>query len=147
LLQAEFGPRFAGGLEPTAYALRTYPALVKDRTKTSKRAYLEQVRTTDICVGSLGLGDANGWKIGEYVAASRAIVNERMRYLVPGGFGAPVNFLEFATSSECVERVGELLDSPDRVLEMKIANHDYYMRYLRPDQMIMRTLETAAREG
>ena len=143
-LNAEFGPRFSGGLEPTAYALAhpDYSSLVKDRTKTSKKAYLEQMHRTDVCVGSLGLGDANGWKMGEYVAASRAIVNERMRYLVPGDFAPGRNYQEFTTADECVEQVGRLLNNPEAVHQMKCENQHYYREYLRPDKLVLRSLQT-----
>ena len=143
-LNAEFGPRFSGGLEPTAYALAhpDYSSLVKDRTKTSKKAYLEQMHRTDVCVGSLGLGDANGWKMGEYVSASRAIVNERMRYLVPGDFAPGRNYQEFTTADECVEQVGRLLNNPEAVHQMKCENQHYYREYLRPDKLVLRSLQT-----
>lgn len=142
LLRDNYGPRFAGGLEPTPYALTHHPELVKDRSKTSKRAYLAQVRTTEICVCSLGLSDANGWRVGEYLAASRAIVNERMRYLVPGGFTEGTNFREFTTADQCVRIVGELLEDPDTVYAMQVANHAYYLDWLRPDRLIWHALES-----
>lgn len=51
------------------------------------------MRRSDICIGSTGLWDSIGWKTGEYVAAARAVVNERFVYEVPGGFREGVNYL------------------------------------------------------
>jgi hypothetical protein len=141
-LREAFGDRFSGGLEPTPFTLAhpVYSGLIKNRSETSKRAYLERMHRTDVCVGSLGLGDANGWRVGEYVAAARAIVNERMRYLVPGDFDEGKNYLGFTTADECIVQVGSLLDDPDAVYAMKRANQAYYREYLRPDRMIWNTL-------
>lgn len=32
---------------------------------------------TDICIGSMGLHKSIGWKTGEHIAASKAIINEK----------------------------------------------------------------------
>ena len=69
---------------PLARAL--CPELIVAEKYTDRARYLCLMRRSDICIGSTGLWDLIGWKTGEYVAAARAIVNERFVYEVPGDF-------------------------------------------------------------
>ena len=142
-LLRRLGPRVTAGIQATPYALATYPDLISGRSATSKRKYLERMHATDICVATLGLGDSNGWKLGEYVAASRAIVTERLRYQVPGGFVAKTNYLAFSTGQECAEHVATLMSDPEATHAMQCANYAYYKGWVRPDQLVLRTLEQA----
>jgi hypothetical protein len=100
-----------------------------------------------IGVVTVGLHGSIGWKLAEYVTASRAIVTEPLDRVVPGPFVSPANYLEFRTPAECVARVRLLFD--DRVLRnrMMAANRSYYLSWLRPDSLVMRTLEIALGGG
>lgn len=141
-LTSAFGDRFIGGLEPTPYALEKHSSLVvRDRSITRKNNYLEGMKKAEICITTMGVLGSNGAKLGEYVAASRAIVTERLRYLVPGGFGLGNNYLEFNTSDGCVEAALDLSETPDKRLAMMRRNKEYYDRWLRPDRLIWNSLE------
>ncbi len=140
-LRKEFGPSFVGGLAPTPDALRDFPDCVVDTAIVCKPAYLAAMRSSDICIATRGLFGSNGWRLAEYVAASRAIVVERLAYEVPGSFTDGNNYLGFDTVDDCVSNVRRLVDDPDLRLSMMNANHDYYWRHVRPDAMVLRSLE------
>ena len=138
----EFGARFFGGFAPSDHAVRHYPdCVLPSRAAARRRAYLARVHRSDVCVATTGLWDSIGWKMTEYVAASRAIVTEPLRHSVPGGFAAGTNYLEFASVDEFVDAVGTLLDDRERREVMMHANAVYYRRWVRPPDQVMRTLE------
>jgi len=82
---------------------------------------------------------SNGWKLGEYVACSRAIVCEQLYHHVPE-FRPDQNYSVFRNTSECVEGVGVLMESKSARDRMAEANRDYYLQRLRPDRLMWKAL-------
>jgi len=143
LLRRTFGTRFFGGVIHSEFARRHYPDVLLPEARTaSKRDYIKRVRHFPVCIATTGLHGSNGWKLGEYVGLSRAIVTEPLRYLVPGPFAAGTNYLEFSTPEACVQCVGELLDSPERLTAQMAANWSYYNAWMRPDALARHVLDT-----
>ena len=143
-LKREFGDDFLGGFERTDYAARNYGGLLlQDGELSSKENYIKLLGAYPICVTTTGLHGSIGWKMGEYVAFSKAIVSERLTYETPGDFGEGRNYLGFDTAEGCVDAVRELIS--DAGLRQKIINnnHNYYLKYLKPDVAIKRTLDIA----
>ncbi|MFN2588994.1 MAG: glycosyltransferase [Actinomycetota bacterium] len=140
-LREAFGRSFVGGLAPTAFAAARYPDCLLDRAEVSRSRFLRTLKAADVGVATMGLHRSNQWKLAEYLAASKAVVSERLRYEVPG-FTPPENYLSFDTPGECVERVADLLDDPDRRLAMMRANQEHYEGYVRPDRAVRRTIVT-----
>jgi hypothetical protein len=135
-LRKAFGERCVAGLAPSPYALLHYPhAVVGDPSLTERRRYVQLMQTIPICVATIGLHRSNGWKLGEYIASSRAIVAEELQHEVPG-LEPGRNYLSFKTTSECVERVGELMESREKRNAIAEANREYYFTRLRPDRLI-----------
>jgi len=60
---------------------------------SNRRNYLEVMKQSDICISSMGLHQSIGWKTGEYIAASKAIINESFHYKVVGDFQIGKNYL------------------------------------------------------
>jgi hypothetical protein len=146
-LRKEFGSRCIAGLYPSDYAIERFPhAIVSDPRITDRRQYLRIVRATPICVATVGLHQSNGWKLGEYVAHSRAIVCEELRHSAPE-FRVGQNYLPFRSVAECVEAVGVLMESKSMRDRMAEANRDYYLRRLRPDRMMSSALIELAPTG
>jgi hypothetical protein len=143
LLRAELGPRFTGGLAPSPLALEQYRECVAPEAVTRKRAFLSLVKQHDVCVASMGLRGSNGWRLAEYVAASRAIATEELQRAVPGGFGSPTNYAEFRSPEDCVAAVVALMEDSERRLRMMEANQAYYRYWVRPDAIVRRSLEAA----
>jgi hypothetical protein len=143
-LRREFGASVVSGFAPTADARRDYPDCVVDEPRISQKAYyLGVMRHSDVCIATTGLAGSNGWRLGEYVASSRAIVSERLMSQVPGPFTSGTNYAEFADPDGCVEQTVALVEDPERRLSMMEANHRYYEEFLRPDALVLNTLSAA----
>jgi hypothetical protein len=140
-LRREFGRRFVGGVEPTDFAIREFPECVADSRMTLKREYLRTVKMASVCINTLGLRQSNPWKLGEYVAMSRAIVSEPLVHTVPGDFDPGKNYLEFDTVDGCLEHATRLMENSQQRYEMMLDNHAYYHSFLRPDMLIWNTLQ------
>lgn len=135
-LKEQYGSLFIGGLEDSALSREMAADLIIPPQMTNRATYLETMKRCDICIGSTGLHKSIGWKMGEYVAASRAIVTEKMFYEVPGDYTEGVHYLSFDTPDRCIAHVDNLVENPDLRYEMMAANHRYYNEYLRPDRLV-----------
>lgn len=144
-LRAELGDRFVGGLVPSQFAQARYGDCLVDAAATSRPRFLRALAASDVAVATTGLHGSNQWKLAEYLAASKAVVTQPLRYEVPA-LNSPENYLAFETPEQCVERVVDLLGDPERRLAMMKANRDYYESYLRPDAVIRRSLRIVTEE-
>ena len=140
-LRKEFGDHFTGGIYEDVFSKTQCPELVLNRTQVRKKAYLDKMKKSDICIGSMGLHKSTGWKTGEYIAAARAIVAEKLIYEVPGDFEEGKNYIPFNTAEECLQAVKDLYENPQRIYDMKKANEQYYQAFLKPDRQILNALE------
>ena len=140
-LKKEYKESFVGGIRQSSTAVDLASDLVVSKRHTERSNYLKLLRESDICIGTLGLHESTGWKTAEYIAASKAIVNERLVYEVPGNFTNGVNYFDFTNEEECYRLIKTLLSQPELVFKMKKANQEYYEHYLRPDSLVLRTLD------
>lgn len=134
---------FVGGLSDNDLAREMAPDVIIEPEFTDRKNYLKLMKSSDICIGSMGLFESIGWKTGEYIAASKAIINEKLHYEVPGYFVNGKNYIEFSSAEECVNAVKELVKNPDRIYSMKLENNNYYNNFLRPDRLIENSLNIA----
>ena len=144
-LRERYGDSFIGGLNDNALSRSWAPDLIMPAEYTERKRYLNLVHSCDICIGSMGLFESIGGKTGEYVAAAKAIVNERLHYTPTGDFAEGVHYLSFETVEECLNAVQKLVEDADLRLKMKQANAGYYRNYLRPDVLVRNTLELVDR--
>jgi hypothetical protein len=145
--RVEFGARFFGGFAVDEFAQREYgDCLLPDHRASERHAFLSRVRTSAVCVATTGLHGSIGWKMAEYVAASRAIVSEPLRYQVPGGFAAGRNFIEFDSLDAFIDSVDRVLRDASLRESMRRANWEYYQRWVRPDAQVLRMLEQVVGE-
>jgi hypothetical protein len=143
-LRKQFGDLFTGGVEPSPFSLENYrDVVVYDQEIVKRKNYLKLMKQSSICITTMGLHGSNGWKLGEYVAGSKAIVTEKLQYAVPGDFCAGENYLEFSTPDECIEAVEQLVENAEMRFSMMLNNYNYYQNYVRPDQLIRNTLARA----
>ena len=140
-LREQYGDAFVGGLNDNALSRAWAPDLIMPSEYTERRKYLKLVHSCDICIGSMGLFESIGGKTAEYVAAAKAIVNERLRYTVPGDFREGKNYLAFDTVEQCIAAVQRLVEDPRLRHEMQCANAEYYQEHLRPDKLVKYSLE------
>ncbi|MDR2647869.1 MAG: hypothetical protein LBB67_07100 [Oscillospiraceae bacterium] len=139
-LRRALGDRFCGGVVNTPLARRIAPDLVLIKEKPSRAAFRNMLKENFICIANDGLYRSIGWKMAEYMAASRAVVCETPFYTVPAPFAAGRNFLPFQTADECVAQATRLLDDVELTHEMEDNNRAYYRAYIRPDGMIWHSL-------
>jgi hypothetical protein len=138
----EYGTAFTGGLFNEAYASQHYPELVAPGTFTNKKSYLDNVKNHAICIATTGLHHSIGWKFGEYVAASRAIVSEPLAFSLPGDFQRDKNYREFRTPDELVNHINVLRDNNEVMLNMMKHNFYYYNNFVKPENMVLNTIIT-----
>jgi hypothetical protein len=143
-LRREFGSSVVSGFAPTSDARRDYPdCVVEDPRISRKPFYLEVMRHSDVCIATTGLAGSNGWRLGEYIASSRAIVSERLLSQVPGEFSRGTNYAEFVDPEGCIEQTVALVENRERRLLMMEKNQRYYEESLRPDRLVLNTLLAA----
>ena len=142
-LKKEFGTRFFGGLAHDDYAAKRFKdCLLPDGSLSNKRKYLEILKDYPICVATTGLNNSNGWKLGEYVAFSKAIVTEPLHFRTTGNFTGGENYLEFTTPEESVAAVNHLFENKSLRSKIMLNNYRYYQSYLKPDALILNSLAT-----
>lgn len=140
-LRKEFGSDFQGGFSDTEYTRKYYKDCIFENTKlTRKSAYLKYIKEFPICITTTGLHGSIGWKLGEYVAMSKAIVTEKLQYAVPGDFSNEKNYLEFNTVEESVERTLSLYQNDAKRFQMMHENASYYSKYLKPDSLVLNSI-------
>lgn len=148
VLRKEFGGRFFGGLEHDDYSKKNFKdALLPDGNLSNKRKYLEILKGFPICVATTGLNNSNGWKLGEYVALSKAIISEPLHYRVPGNFMKEKNYLEFAAPEELVESATRLFEDENLRLAMMTNNYRYYQGFVKPDALVLNSLSVVFRHA
>lgn len=137
-----FGDLFYGGIQVDYYSLNNCPKelLMPDKI-TNRDAYLRLMQASNICIATTGLYDSIGWKFGEYVAASRAIVSEPLNYELPGDFTDGKNYYSFTTPSELVNKIELLLSDKNVLKKMMDNNKSYYDTNLSPDRLVLNTLD------
>jgi len=135
--------KFIGGIEPVGFVPNSAKKHVVSKKISNRFNYIQLMKQCDICVGTMGLHKSIGWKTGEYVAASRAIVNEIFHYEVPYFFEPNKNYLPFETPDQCIISVAELIENPQKIFQQKQENEIYYKTYLRPNKQILNTLKVA----
>lgn len=140
-LREKYGDCFVGGVNDTPLSREIAADLIMPAEYTERKKYVKLLHSCDICIGSMGLFESIGWKTGEYVAAAKAIVNERFHYSVPGGYREGEHYLPFETAEECLASVEALVRDPEKLYAMKKANEIYYREYLKPEVLVENSLK------
>ena len=141
-LKKHFGTAFVGGIEPSNYANRHYSACLSAHS-TEQMNYVSLMKQSLIGVCTIGLHRSTPWKLGEYIAASRCIVSERLNYSLPVPLQEKVNYITFTTPAECVQSCETILANPNWASEMRRANQVYYQEQVRPEALMSRCLGIA----
>lgn len=140
-LRSEFGKRFIGGLANTKLARKHYPDVVV--TNTKQKHYLSLVRGSLVGVTTIGLHYSTGWKLPEFLAASRCIVTEPLKFELPTPLVEGENYLSFRTPEGCVEACKRILNEPTFAQRMRQNNWQYYLREVKPSSLIWNCLRKA----
>jgi hypothetical protein len=141
LLRKEFGQNFFGGLAVDDYSQRYFgDVLLRDESLANQKSYLKTVKNFPVCIATKGLCQSNGWKLAEYIALSKAIVSEKLRYETVGDFAPDRNYLEFTTPEDCARQAVRLFEDKPLRNELMRNNYDYYQNFLRPEKIVLNTL-------
>lgn len=138
--QKEFGRKFTGGLIRDSFSIKQAKDLIMPDSLTNRETFLNSIREHNICIATTGLHGSIGWKLAEYVAASRAILSEPLIYKPTGDFKNDINYLNFDSVDELLNKVYFLLKNRDALIGMMNSNFQYYNNYLRPDKLVLNTL-------
>lgn len=109
---------------------------------THRPTFLRLMKQHDICITTTGLHGSVGGRFGEFLAASRAIISEPLHYRTTGNFSEGKNFLRFTDEESLYNAIDRLLSDSEARMAMMQQNHHYYQNWLRPDQLILHTLES-----
>ena len=135
-----YGDCFIGGLSNTKLSMQLAPDLIAPKSMTRRYRYLKIMHASDICVASMGLHGSTGWKMGEYIAAAKAVVSEKLLYDVPGNFREGTHYLSYDNVEECLNAVAQLYHNPEKLYNMKLANMMYYHGWLKPEMLVVNAL-------
>jgi hypothetical protein len=135
-----FGERFIGGVYDDPASQKFAPDLIVSSEYTHKLNFLDLIKASNICIATTGLHNSIGWKMGEYVAASRAVISEPLHFELPGEFTEGNNYLEFHNTEELVSKVDTLLSDRNKLQDMMDSNFEYYKEFVKPDNMILNSL-------
>ena len=141
-LRKGLGEQFVGGLEVNGLARERYETYIY-RGDTRKHRSLATMQANLVGVATPGLHGSTGWKLPEYIAASRCVVSQVPPHRLPRPLETDRHILPFATPAECVDACQRLLDDETLAIEMRRANESYYKQTLAPDVMIKTHLDTA----
>jgi hypothetical protein len=136
----QFGERFLGGLQKSKFSQSRAKELIISNSITSRRSFVNLIKNHDICITTTGLHDSIGSKFGEYVAASRAIISEPIKFELPGEFEDKKNYYIYNDEHELIDRIESLIRSKEKLQKMMWNNFSYYNNYLRPDLLVLNTL-------
>ena len=142
-LRKRLDGRFVGGLVPTALARQDYPDLCLEAEYTKRRTYMNAVKRCLVCVTTSGLHGSIGFRLPEYLAASRCVVTEPLRCSLPVQLKEGSNYLAFRTPQECVEACERLLADPPSANRMRQENYRYYLNEVEPSALVQKCLSTA----
>jgi hypothetical protein len=140
LCQKEFGKYFTGGIQADHFSMKKCRDIVIPFALSKRDFYLKTVKDSNICIATTGLHNSTGFKMGEYVAASRAIVTEPLHFLLPGKFINGQHYFSFQQTDELLGHVHRLYNDHSLLQEMMHNNFNYYNGFLRPDMLILNSL-------
>lgn len=142
-LKDNFSDKFIGGVSRSNYSEKIASDIIAPYSLVNKNNYLNLIKSDFVCIANRGVYNSIGWKFGEYVAASRAIITEPLLYDVSGNFSENNNYLTFNSTQNLLKNVDLLINNPQKIHAIEKNNFDYYNKYLKPDQLVLRSLEIA----
>lgn len=140
-LRKAYPNKVLAGLKDSEYAQKVAKEYILPKAITNKDNFISLMKSTNICICTKGLHNSNGWRLAEAIASSKAILTEPLYNEVTGKFEKNKNYYEFRTTEELVEKVGELINNKQKILNMMNENYEYYQAYLKPDMLILNTIK------
>lgn len=139
-LKDNFEDKFIGGVLEDDYSIKVAKDLILPNDLYNKNNFMKMIKENYVSITSVGLHGSIGWKFGESVAASRAILTDSLQYDLPGNFKENTNYLVYNNSNELIDNAKNLIENPNLIHEIEKNNFEYYNHFVRPDKMISNTL-------
>jgi hypothetical protein len=140
-LRTRLGDRFFGGVERSPVSEEQCPDCIVDHD-TIKTTYVALMKRHLIGIATAGLHGSIGWKVPEYIAASRCIVSQPLN-VRSCGLVEGKHYLPFETADECASACERLLDDSTLAQTMRRHNEQYYRTELEPPVMMLKRLCSA----
>ena len=144
-LKEAFGDKVVGGFIPNDYTLRSHPEVHDMITTqpTSRPQYLQLVKRCLVAVFTLGILDSNGWRLPEFLATSRCIVSEPLKYELPVPLEPEKHCIYFSNPDGCVKACQRILADRSLAASMRENSFQYYYDHVRPASIVMKSLDAA----
>ena len=136
-LKERYKDKFIGGISDDYLSRKLCPDIILSDEVTYKKNYLKELNRSTIAIATPGLEDSIGWKMGEYISNSCAIISSDIsHYKLPGNFNECDNYLKFTTIDECILHVDYLLNNEQAKTTMMKKNFQYYSDFIEPSSLI-----------
>lgn len=142
VLKEQFPDSFNGGIERDPFSEKVCPELLLPNNEYHKANYLKTLKEASVGIITEGLEKSIGWKFGEYVAHSLAVITppiDEFQFL--GDFKEGVNYVVYSNQQELITQINNLLNDPDLRMNIQRCNHDYYQQYLEPSAKLEKIFE------
>lgn len=140
-LKREFKDMFIGGIQHSKLSKEMCPELTLPFNTTLRKNYISQMKSADICIATSGLHKSIGWKMGEYVAASKCIVHTPFFYETHTDFQENKNYFSYENNNQLMMVLNTLIEDPKTVYETKINNKLFFEANLKPDRLIYNSIK------
>lgn len=141
-LRKVYADKVIAGVSSDLFSQKICPELIVDSSLTERHKYLAEIKKNYVCITSEGLHQSIGWKFAEFVAAGKAIITEPLAYETVGGLEKNRNYLIYNDTESLLASCERLMNNADAVHEMERQNEEYYNNHLRPDKVILDSLNT-----
>lgn len=141
-LKAQFGNLFDGGIERDSLSEEVCPELLLSDKVYHKENYLKQLKKSSVGIITEGLEQSIGWKLGEYVAHSLAILSYPIdKFQLLGDFRNEKNYLAYTDQKELITKINFLQNNDDLRMDIQHNNYSYYREFLEPSAKLQKILK------
>ncbi len=141
-LREVYADKVIAGVSADLFSQKLCPELIVDSSFTERRRYLDEIKKNYICITSEGLHQSIGWKFAEFIAAGKSIITEPLAYETVGGLEENRNYLSYNDTKSLLAACDRLMNDFDAVHAMESHNGEYYKSHLRPDKVVLDSLNT-----
>lgn len=147
ICKEKYGNNFIGGIYKDKFSKKICPDCVIDNSITRKKNFLKIIKQSDVCIATKGLHNSIGWKLAEYVCASKAIISEPLDFSLSGIFLKDKNYIEFSSIDSLISSIDNLISDDLSRYDMMVSNNDYYINNLNPKSIMMNIITKVKNES
>ena len=127
-LKREFGSRVVGGVVATPFALKSYPDLISTQ-RSRQPQFIRWAKKPLVGIYFRGLFGSIGFKMAEYLAASKCIISEPIDNVLP----SPLEHISLYHSiDQCLEACDDALTNKPLADFGRRQSWDYYATHVSP---------------